>query len=191
MGRRAAYGFILLAIIGGSLLLRQCSPQTGRRMLTLFFDGVPEHDSANIDVPTDSSELLQPRSSDQTELLSAGETILVHYPYGERECNLCHDPGSLGEMLEPQPGLCYTCHDDYGNSYSSLHGPVAGGYCTSCHDPHSSRQEKLLRITGSSLCYHCHQEGDVLENEMHNDLEGMECTDCHNPHGGADRFILY
>ena len=93
-------------------------------------------------------------------------------------------------MIEPQPGLCYICHEDLAEQYNYLHGPVTGGYCSACHNPHKSEHEKLLRYTGEALCYYCHEAESVLQNEMHEGLDGMLCTDCHNPHGGEDKYIF-
>ena len=172
------------------MLFGQCSRHTGRSLLTFLFDGVPEEDSTsltfqeNLSVPDDS--ILQAHGLTDT----SSQGMLVHYPYGERECAACHDPNSLGNMLEPQPDLCYLCHEDFSMSYNYLHGPVAGGYCTSCHNPHLSEKEHLLRLTGDKLCYHCHRKERVLKNDMHSDLGGMECGDCHNPHGGEDNYIF-
>ncbi len=114
----------------------------------------------------------------------------VHTVLKTGKCSSCHDQNSLGNMLEPQPGLCYMCHEDLSTLYKTLHGPVAGGYCTSCHDPHRSENEKLLKYTGEQLCFYCHKAESVYKNEMHQDLEGMECIDCHNPHGGEDKYIF-
>lgn len=116
--------------------------------------------------------------------------VWIHYPYAEKECVACHDEQSLGRMTEPEPGLCYICHEDLSGIYAYLHGPVAGGYCSSCHNPHSSEHESLLRFSGDQLCFHCHTEEDVYRNEMHSDLDGMACTDCHNAHGGEDKYIF-
>ena len=116
--------------------------------------------------------------------------MAVHYPYQEKECESCHDQNSLGQMVEPEPGLCYVCHEDYGTLFTSLHGPVAGGYCPSCHNPHKSEAQYLLRFTGPELCFFCHRTASVMANEMHLDLGEMNCTDCHNHHGGDDRYIL-
>jgi len=181
-------GFLLMA---GIILLSQCSPYAGKSLLTFFFDGVPEADST--EAVNRESETFYADSANQStgDPVPEAPITFVHYPYEERECAACHDQNSLGTMVEPQPGLCYTCHEDLSTRYTTLHGPVAGGYCTSCHDPHMSEKEKLLRYTGEQLCFHCHKSESVYRNEMHQDLEGMTCTDCHNPHGGEDRYILY
>jgi predicted CXXCH cytochrome family protein len=179
-------GFLFAA---GIFLLSQCSP-SGKSLLTFFFDGVPESDSTRVELqrshafPADSANLV----ADDPE--EEAQTLFIHYPYEEKECGACHDPEALGSMIEPQPGLCYTCHEDLNDKFQYLHGPVAGGYCTSCHDPHMSEQAKLLRLTGEELCFYCHQAESVFRNEIHEGLEGMTCTDCHNPHGGEDRYIL-
>ncbi len=178
--------FLLLSLS----LLDQCSPYAGKGLLTFFFDGVPIADSTETVSKELVSELVD--SSDQVMAASLLQSPLIfnHYPYEERDCASCHDQNSLGNMIEPQPGLCYTCHEDLTTRFKYLHGPVASGYCTSCHDPHMSEAEKLLRFTGQLLCLHCHTAESVFKNEMHQDLDGMECTDCHNPHGGEDKYIF-
>jgi predicted CXXCH cytochrome family protein len=174
----------------GVLLMNQCSPYAGKSILHLFFDGVPEADSAAI-VPPETMGAEADSSGFRETLAATSETLhYLHYPYEERDCGACHDQQSLGNLVEPQPGLCYTCHEDLSARYNYLHGPVAGGYCTACHDPHSSVNNHFLRITGDPLCFYCHKRESVLENEMHQGLEGMVCSDCHNPHGGEDKYIF-
>jgi predicted CXXCH cytochrome family protein len=181
--------WILLAL--AILVLSQCSPHAGKSLLSIFFDGVPGADSTNIP----GSELTEVQSDSMATPTDPSEPgpplVFIHYPYGERECETCHDPNALGNMVEPQPGLCYMCHEDLTTSYKYLHGPVAGGYCTACHDPHMSDHEKFLRFTGEKLCFHCHSAASVFKNDMHTDLAGMECADCHNAHGGEDKYILH
>ncbi len=182
---------MFMVMAGFPVTLHQCAPKTGRSLLTLFFDGVPAQDSQ---LPVASSDTLAtgPMAGEATEgTVEERSSLVVHYPYAERECSMCHDPGSLGRMLEPQPALCYMCHEELGSVYPVLHGPVGGGYCTACHDPHSSPGPALLRFTGQELCFYCHTEEDVMKNEMHEGLDGMACTDCHNPHGGEDQYMLY
>jgi predicted CXXCH cytochrome family protein len=171
-----------------AVILFQCSPRAGKSLLNFFFDGVPGNDSTLAIPGTGSAEeALMPQDS----AAGAKTEILVHVPYGEKECSICHDENAPGTMVEPQPGLCYLCHEDLGSQYNYLHGPVAGGYCTSCHDPHISRSGKLLRYTGDGLCFYCHDSERLYRTEMHGDLDGMVCMDCHNAHGGEDRYIFY
>jgi predicted CXXCH cytochrome family protein len=179
-----------LMVAAGALLLAGCSTYTGKSLIHLFFDGVPEADTtlaARLE-----GDGMQPDSSGYQEemMATAGPGNFFHYPYGERDCGACHDQQSLGNLVEPQPGLCYTCHEDLSTRYHYLHGPVAGGYCTACHDPHTSRNNMFLRLTGDELCFHCHKREGVLRNEVHEGLDGMLCTECHNPHGGEDHFIF-
>ena len=188
MDRKQHIIILLLFIV---VLFEQCSPRSGRSLLTFFFDGVPVKDtcdlllSASVANPADS---LTPLADENAIVVAQG---IVHYPYQERECSSCHNERSLGHMVEPEPDLCYLCHEDLGESFKYLHGPVAGGYCTSCHDPHQSENKKLLRFKGQALCFYCHDQARLLKTEMHVDLDGMACSDCHHPHGGEDRFILH
>ncbi|MEZ5072907.1 MAG: cytochrome c3 family protein [Bacteroidales bacterium] len=181
--------FLLLPLTEG------CSPQTGRHVLSFFFDGVPEPDG-----PADSSGTVteadgwtvEPKVAAPVEILSFDSVpVRLHYPFEERECDACHDPGSLGDMTEPEPGMCYLCHEDLSTRFAMLHGPAAGGYCTVCHHPHEAREDHLLRFDPGDLCHHCHEEREVGANAIHEDLEGMMCMDCHHPHGGEDKFNLY
>lgn len=179
-----------ILLILGITLLSQCSPHAGKSVLHFFFDGVPEADSSN-QLSRDPGSISGDTLAYTQEVLALEEpAVLLHYPYGEDECASCHDELSLGSMVEPQPGLCYSCHEDLAKTYSYLHGPVAGGYCTACHDPHRSENKQLLKLRGDELCFYCHREQDVIKNEMHQDLEGMVCMDCHNPHGGEDKYIF-
>lgn len=177
-------------VTAGGLLLGQCSPYAGNSILQVFFDGVPESDSTSATLMDPEGEPTDSSGTSETILATAGTEQFIHYPYEERVCASCHSEQSLENMVEPQPGLCYICHEDLSERYKYLHGPVAGGYCTACHNPHMSENQKLLRITGDELCFYCHDKESVLSNEMHEGLDGMLCTDCHNPHGGEDKYIF-
>ena len=171
-------------------LVTRCSPHAGKSMLHFFFDGVPGSDSAVMAANEPAEPVADTAAISMEALAYIDQVEIVHYPYGEEECALCHDERSLGNMVEPQPGLCYLCHEDLAQSYDYLHGPVAGGYCTACHDPHRSENHHLLRLPGEALCFYCHKQASVLKNEMHQDLGGMVCMDCHNAHGGDDKYIF-
>jgi predicted CXXCH cytochrome family protein len=180
-----------LILAAGMLPFSYCSPRTGRSLLTFFFDGVPASDSTIAAAGFPGDEPMDSVPEEAPVATRDSTDRVVHDPYAAGECAYCHDPASLGSMVEPQPGLCYMCHEEMGSSYPSLHGPVAGGYCTACHHPHESRAPHLLRHEGDALCVYCHRRENIVKNEMHQDLDGMQCMDCHNPHGGEDRYILY
>ena len=182
------YGFLWGLLL---VLLSQCSPYAGRSVLSFFFDGVPQNDSLQTELAALEDSTANSLNPEKALMVRTEIPRFIHYPYEEGECSSCHNQQSLGTMIEPQPGLCYLCHEDLGTVYTYLHGPVAGGYCTSCHDPHESESEKLLRRTGDGLCFFCHGKQSVEKNEMHQDLEGMPCMDCHNPHGGDDKYIFH
>jgi len=172
------------------VLMSQCSPYAGRNMLNFFFDGVPEHDSLNVELALADSAGADTLMASENLFVMQEFSRFTHYPYEEGDCATCHNRQALGTMVETQPALCYLCHENLEETYIHLHGPVAGGFCTACHHPHESDREKLLRFSGDELCYHCHLETSVSKNEMHQDLDGMFCMDCHHPHGGEDKYIF-
>jgi predicted CXXCH cytochrome family protein len=126
--------------------------------------------------------------------LTSGDSLrdgnYYHYPFSENYCTSCHDENSKSKMIMPEPGLCYTCHEDYSSVYTVVHGPAAGGYCTSCHHPHMSEEAKLLKRKGIALCLYCHESRMIAGNPAHDEAASMNCTGCHNPHGGNDRNLI-
>lgn len=183
------YSFLLF--IPAIILFGRCSPKAGNSLLNFFFDGVPENDTAQMAQREGAGEQVDTAFVVSAAELKSASEQLVHIPYLERECGVCHDEKSLGSMVQPEPDLCYQCHEDYSDTYNFVHGPVAGGYCTACHNPHQSEEESLLRLSGQELCLNCHDSEAVFQNEMHMDLGETSCMECHNPHGGDDRFIFY
>jgi len=158
------------------------------KVLNVFFDGVPEkNDSVKMvakrtEKKTDSTLLNELASS------AAASKRQVHPPFGMNKCGACHDPNGQGKLVEPQPGLCYQCHDVYDGKFE--HGPVVSGNCTGCHSPHSSDNPKLLLRTGQSLCLNCHESKNLTSTPEHENIGESPCTDCHNPHGGNKRYFL-
>ena len=165
------------------VFLLGCSP----KVASYFFDGVPVADTTRLaagdSLHTDSSGTIVIASA-------AGKKLNQHPPYELKKCNICHSPGSASKLSQPEPGLCYLCHEDYSLTYKVVHGPVAAGYCTNCHRPHSSENPKLLRRSGTLLCLECHVATDVFKKPVHTGSQKADCTECHNPHGGDDRNLL-
>ncbi len=172
-----------------TILFLGCSPKSSYRVLSVFFDGVP--DSAQMANNNNSDTVARFDSLQLTSrTIEAGPQYYQHTPYLKQECDGCHSKGSRSSLLLPQPGLCYKCHADFSQKFKVLHGPVAGGFCTECHAPHLSEIPKLLRRKGQDLCYYCHNKEQILKVSSHKDIGESECTKCHDPHGGSNRFVL-
>jgi len=110
--------------------------------------------------------------------------------FKNNECLECHDPHGGENEYIIQFGTCYQCHVDFKDKYNTLHGPVAGQFCSTCHSSHDKKYGKafLLR-SGQHICLFCHSI-QILHNETHKEIENTECIECHNPHGGDDRYIF-
>ena len=114
----------------------------------------------------------------------------MHADIEDIDCTSCHDPHGSDNKFMLQAGLCVKCHEDFNNTYSFLHGPVAAGYCSACHGPHLEKSENLLMASGQQLCLNCHNPGLIFKGDYHNRNNDKNCTECHNPHGGEDNHIL-
>jgi predicted CXXCH cytochrome family protein len=175
-------------LLTAAIVISLISCRSSHKVLSTFFDGVPEPRPEQV-LHADS---LRADSAGMPAASTAPKKppMVIHSPYQDKACDDCHTASRGNALSEPQPDLCYTCHDDFRESFKALHGPVAAGFCTECHNPHLSKNEKLLVRTGQPLCLYCHEATDVFKNENHEGIDDMNCTDCHDPHGGEDRFLL-
>lgn len=114
-------------------------------------------------------------------------------------CSSCHEsvagmthPGQKGSirLIQPMPGLCYTCHDEANFKGKYLHTPVTTGMCTACHDAHQSNFNKILLKDQPAVCYECHKESKFKGKSVHAPVGGGLCTGCHNPHASNSENIL-
>ncbi len=166
-----------------------CVTQKNYKILSFFFDGVPDP----VQQKTVSEDTLrQENGTVAMQVTSTRNNVQYYYHEGIRDksCDNCHDPDAGNRLSEPQPVVCYNCHDDFSEQYETVHGPVAGGYCTACHNIHRSQNEHLLKYTSPELCLYCHDSQDVFANEVHEDMEDADCRECHNPHGADGEFLL-
>lgn len=176
-----AYVVIVFAFISS------CVTEENYKYLSFFFDGVPDpiiNENIVISAADSSTQIVNIDNADSKP------SIYKHVPYAENECNSCHDKNFLGVYVETQPALCYQCHEDFNESYKSLHGPVKGGYCTSCHNPHKSKNPNLLVNEGQELCFTCHESSILSQGTLHSDIGEKNCIDCHNPHGGVNKNYM-
>jgi len=180
--------FFLLSIF--LIYVSGCSPAKNYKALSFFFDGVPNPEQIKAVQKADSISRQDSASVAQSIGLSAPPPMIYHPPYQEKECATCHDQTSMGKLTEPQPALCYECHEDFSKKYKVLHGPVDGGQCTECHSPHMAENKNLLTRSDQAICLYCHESEDVKKIESHDDIKNLNCIECHNPHGGDDKTLL-
>ena len=168
------------------MLAASCSSKTTRyRVLSFFFDGVPDPNAPVLEKLADSPS---PGKADKVQ--KPRREIFAHKPWRENKCRDCHNPdnGMLYETLEK--GLCQSCHPEVPGDTAYVHGPVAINDCLSCHDPHKSQYPGLLRDDAKLICFRCHNEADLTKGPGHKSIGEVACIECHDPHGGNDPLFL-
>lgn len=114
-------------------------------------------------------------------------------------CVDCHSPHHPKEtqflMRQPQPQLCYGCHNEIKQLFSrTFHHRVNEGLvrCTDCHNPHGGSLTRQLRSSAAQdvVCFKCHSDkaGPFVFEHQAVKIEG--CTSCHMPHGSSNPRLL-
>jgi len=177
----AAFGllFLLLALI---LSLLGCSPERRYKVLSIFFDGVPNPDAPLVAVD---------------EFDTSGKRIVkaasfVHKPYADGKCADCHGEntgGTFESFTKLDDSVCLKCHKNVPHEYPRMHGPVALAQCSLCHVPHESSVPALLKDNARAVCTQCHLR-ELLPATPADHLTDRSCLDCHSGHGGTARALL-
>ncbi|NOX37615.1 MAG: hypothetical protein GXO78_08770 [Calditrichaeota bacterium] len=178
---------VLTVVLLSSLVA--CSPDTRYKILSTLFDGVPPPGQQE-QVQLPDTLTLAKRREMLAQMRRPKIEYSFHPPYRDKECDSCHDLDRGNRLLEPQPDLCYGCHDDFSEGFNYLHGPVASGNCTACHNPHMTKNPQLLKRVKQELCLFCHDQNRLATTEAHRDKMEMDCQVCHNPHGENNKFYL-
>jgi len=185
---RAARVTIVCVALTGLAFSWSCSAQGRYRVLSFFFDGVPEPGS-------DEARAVQggARAAPESGPAAAGPVrparLFVHTPYRDNRCASCHDLNTGGMVCSLSDGLCVTCHRELVETPRYLHGPVAVMDCTACHHYHYAPRENLLLEEVNPLCQGCHVREDLSGGPHHAVVDDGPCTECHDPHGGDDPYF--
>ena len=167
-----------------------CSSAAKHRVLSFFFDGVPEPGvPPSTDAPA-GAEAAFAQAGTPAEGGVSRPIVYSHQPYRDNRCASCHDPRTGGLFRTPQEGLCRTCHGNVPGDAPHVHGPVAVSDCLFCHHPHTSAHPNLLLADATTTCFRCHDRADLIPGSHHAALEQQTCVECHDAHGGRDRFFL-
>jgi len=176
VGKRAA---IIIVCIFAAAVLCACEARTRYRVLSFFFDGVPNPDQ------TITKTKRKKGGTDGSGEIKKGRS--EHGPYAAGLCEGCHQR-STNKLLMPAEKLCSYCHT-VKSEKKRVHGPMASGGCRICHEPHSSPNRFLLVSESKEFCLYCHDKKEIASREAHKDLSA-ECTECHDAHGSDNEFLL-
>ncbi len=187
------FGFFIPASFVLICLCFGCNDVERHRVLTYFFEGVPAVDHAFWPVRVATSKVISgPGGSGGGEVLVSLSGQKRGSDHPARDCNRCHiSSGRSGRRLvEPPPGLCYSCHKDHKTKGEYLHGPAIAGDCLFCHQLHRARYVNLQKAAVPDLCYRCHRREDMGTIIDHEDKLEAICTDCHDPHASSMKKLL-
>jgi predicted CXXCH cytochrome family protein len=167
------------------MVLISCQERRDYKVLSFFFDGVPDPNAAPV-IPVNSNvHFTTVRSLDLMPTRA-----YQHKPFALGQCNQCHLPDKKQLTRLDSVELCIKCHTKTTHEFPVMHGPVAVGLCLWCHDPHESDQPHLLKSTGSDLCLQCHDRQLLPSDNPAHLSESAVCLDCHLGHGGTERALL-
>lgn len=169
----------LVAVVSGmAAAWAGCSVEKNYKLLSFFFDGVPDPNAPMATVgPLANLGLRQ------------SPTYTIHKPFAEDACVECH--GARFRMEPPGLDVCMKCHADVTTRHERMHGPVVAQACLWCHNPHESAYAALLKNEPRQVCTQCHEPALLNVNRVpaHADAR-RSCLDCHTGHGGASKFFL-
>lgn len=178
---RGAVGFLFCCLLlGGLSVLANCSDRRQNyKVLSIFFDGVPDPDAPPEDQAINGEHVASTQGGKRLVIASS------HKPYKENKCNDCHVGAatSFESFTQLNDSVCVTCHKQVPAAYPLMHGPVAVGACMMCHDPHESSQPHLLKVASPDLCLQCHQRHDLGAPMQDHQDAARGCLDCHVGHG--------
>jgi predicted CXXCH cytochrome family protein len=157
-----------------------CSAQRDYRVLSVFFDGVPDpHAKAATQTSTTPGVARAGPGGKQARVVASS-----HKPFAEEKCTACHADPTQVFASALNSDLCMKCHQKVMDEYPAMHGPVIGKACLWCHEPHDSTFPSLLKTTDASLCIQCHERAGLSTKVPAHHAETGSCLDCHGGHGG-------
>jgi predicted CXXCH cytochrome family protein len=166
-----------------------CSPQAKYRVLSTFFDGVPNPNAKTAAVAVNAAQ--------EKNTVARQATASVHKPYAEQHCDSCHAGGAEQALAFQSTAslrdsnLCMKCHDKVPTSHPLMHAPVAAKACLFCHSPHESPLPHLLSAAQPGLCTQCHEPALLGKSVPEHQASDSQCLSCHMGHGSeTSRYFL-
>lgn len=160
------------------------TPRERYKVLSFFFDGVPDPDAPRITAKIEE------------EVVTTGPGVVRatyvsrHKPYVEGRCGVCHTRGGSMVNFDAAYRACQTCHQKVTKAYRRMHGPVATGHCELCHGGHESTHPALLKDTALKVCTACHDQQLLGPKPVQHTDGKTSCLACHYGHGGKEAYFL-
>ncbi len=180
---------VIVGVLSAALAWPACAPEARHRVLTFFFDGVPEpgaEPTVGYDSPFTALADGEAGPGQKREPVRS----FSHTPFRENRCRSCHDLSTGGVLRTDREGLCAGCHQELNNQLPYVHGPVAINACQDCHHAHASAYPSILLDEAEVLCQQCHALAGLITCEISGAEEAQPCLECHAAHGGNNRFFL-
>jgi len=163
------------------LMSVSCSVEKNRKLLSVFFDGVPLRQATTSDAgSTDPSDIKVIRRERVT-------FVSYHPDFKSKNCAKCHKKGFSNRLAADKKEFCFTCHPEKKFQGKYIHGPIAVKACNVCHLPHKSENPALLREKGRELCDQCHR---TPLQSLPGPGKGEDCLECHTPHAASNPNFL-
>jgi predicted CXXCH cytochrome family protein len=180
-------------------LLAGCNTKKNYKLLTFFFDGVPNPAATNGAATSANTTpvLGNARPVPMTFPGAKADSFVHHPPYDSGTCKDCHEDRFSVQMKGPLKDVCFACHDDFLAGTKVQHQPAtyigrlpgpnlsktAQG-CSSCHNPHGSPFRHMLLSESQSLCWECHDNflTNAAAKFTHPPVVTNNCLNCHQPH---------
>ena len=170
---------VILCLVVSAVWLG-CSASKNYRLLSLFFDGVPDPNARF-------------GSGDPSAVAKGGPIGgFSHKPYEDENCKACHanTEGAFFEATTVDSSVCLTCHQKVLGAHAVMHGPVEAKACLWCHAPHGSPYRGMLRAPGGEVCLQCHERQLLGSKPIEHKDAKASCLDCHVGHGGPRHMLL-
>ncbi|HWB55272.1 MAG TPA: cytochrome c3 family protein [Tepidisphaeraceae bacterium] len=185
--RKGGPAKVALLIVCGLflLLLGSCQEKRDYKVLSFFFDGVPDPYARPIDQTKATVHFVTARPLEQLPRLA-----YQHKPFALHQCDQCHTADHKQLTKLDSTDLCVKCHTNTTHEFTVMHGPVSNGLCLWCHEAHESDVPHLLKSNGSDLCLQCHDRQLLPSDNPAHLSEKAVCLDCHLGHGGTTPALL-
>ncbi len=177
LGRAA--GVLLCLCAAGAWV--GCSVERNYKVLTFFFDGVPDPNAPKPAADSPAGLQLDIRQS---------PSYSIHRPYADDQCSECHADRQV-RIGGRDSTVCLKCHKETLPVHAVTHGPVDANACLWCHVPHESAYAVLFKAPARDVCSQCHTPEMLVSARVpeHADA-GRSCLECHFGHGGEQRYFL-